>query len=199
MKRILTLVAMMAVLLSCGGNNQKKTSDGAEKGKKEASAKKSKLSIGDKFAFAGLESDALVPSFAKEISELQVDPRSESNPIKDAVYFYTGPDITAIPPAKVQEYLQQAFAAVKKAADGGHIYKINGVFKNERKGEITEPPTTDRHAGSFDGVYQHDGKWYYISVGHKAFFHKFVKEYPDKFIGVGILVQEILGDVVEVE
>lgn len=192
----LLMCAAMVVAASCGGNNSKKAASPAEAGKADEGTKAaSSLSIGDKFAFAGLESNKLVPSFALEIAELQENPRSESNPAKDEAFFWTGPDITAIPAAKVQDYLQQAFAAVKKAADGGVVYYQKGTFDNQRGGEVTEAPTTDKPAATVMYLYQHNGTWYYISVGHKAFFRKFSKDYGEKFIGVGITVKEILGDV----
>jgi hypothetical protein len=198
MKKVLFLIAAAAIVLSCGNNNQKKTSEGSESGSKEApaaAAAGSKLSIGDKFAFAGLESDALVPSFATEIGELEVDPRSEAKPMKDAVYFFTGPDISAIPAAKVQDYLQQVYSAVKKAADNGLVYKAKGISGDELGEEITTPPTADKPAATVMYLYQHDGIWFNITAGHKAYFHKFKKDYGEKFIGVGVSVKEMLGEV----
>ena len=44
-------------------------------------------------------------------------------------------------------------------------------------------------------LYQHDGMWFYISAGHKAYFRKFKKDYGEKFIGTGVLVKEIIGEV----
>ena len=198
MKKVLLFIAAAALLMSCGNNNQKKTSEGSESGSKEApaaAAAGSKLSIGDKFAFAGLESDALVPSFATEIGELEVDPRSEAKPMKDAVYFFTGPDISAIPAEKVQDYLQKVYSAVKKAADGGLVYKAKGISGDELGEEITTPPTADKPAATVMYLYQHDGVWFNITVGHKAYFHKFKKDYGEKFIGVGVSVKEMLGEV----
>ena len=110
MKKVFALIAVAAMMLSCGGNGQNGTNE------KNVNGSGAKISIGDKFAFAGLESDQLVPDFATELSELETDPRSESKPMKDEVFFYTGPDITAIPAAKVQAYLQQVYYAVKKPA-----------------------------------------------------------------------------------
>jgi hypothetical protein len=199
MKKVLLFIAAAALLMSCGNNNQKKTSEGSESGSKEeapaASSKSSKLSIGNKFAFAGLESDALVPSFAQEIGELEVDPRSEAKPMKDAVYFYTGPDISAIPAEKVQEYLQKVYSAVKKAADGGLVYKAKGISGDELGEEITTPPTADKPAATVMYLYQHDGVWFNVSVGHKAYFRKFKKDYGEKWIGAGVTVKEMLGEV----
>lgn len=198
MKKVLFIIAAAALMLSCGGNsNQKKTSEGSESSSKEEApaASKSKLTIGDKFAFAGLESDALVPSFATEIGELQTDPRSEAKPMKDAVYFYTGPDISAIPAEKVQEYLQKVYSAVKKAADDGLVYKAKGISGDELGEEITTPPTADKPAATVMYLYKHNGVWFNITAGHKAYFHKFTKDYGEKFIGVGVSVKEMLGEV----
>lgn len=106
MKRILLLIAAAALLVPCAAQN-----------------KALEKTLGDKFAFAGLETAKLVPAFASEISELKTDPRSESKPMKDEAFFYTGEDITAIPAEKVQAYLQKVYSAVKKAADNGVINK----------------------------------------------------------------------------
>lgn len=64
----------------------------------------------------GGNSGKLVPDFAIELSELTVDPRSESKPL--------------IPADKVQASLQNVYSAVKKAADEGKVYKAKGqAFK----------------------------------------------------------------------
>ena len=190
MKKVFALFAAAAIMLPCGGNGQNGTNGNDINGGSGA-----KISIGDKFAFAGLESAQLVPDFAIELSELKTDPRSESKPLKDEVFFYTGPNITAIPAAKVQAYLQQVYYAVKKAADGGVVYYQKGVFDNQRGEEVKQAPTTDKPAASVMYLYQHDGMWFYISAGHKAYFRKFKKDYGEKFIGTGVLVKEIIGDV----
>lgn len=44
-------------------------------------------------------------------------------------------------------------------------------------------------------LYQHNGVWFNISVGHKAYFRKFKKDYGEKWIGVGVTVKEMLGAV----
>lgn len=190
MKKVLSLFAVAAMMLSCGGNGQNGTNTNDVNGGSGA-----KISIGDKFAFAGLESDQLVPDFATELSELETDPRSESKPMKDEVFFYTGPDITAIPAAKVQAYLQQVYYAVKKAADGGVVYYQKGTFDNQKGEEVKQTPTTDKPSSSVMYLYQHDGIWFYISAGHKAYFRKFKKDYGETFIGTGVLVKEIIGEV----
>lgn len=189
MKKIFSLIAVAALLLSCGGNGQNSTSGN------EANGSGAKISIGDKFAFAGLESDQLVPDFAVELSELEVNPRSESKPMKDEVFFYTGPDITAIPAAKVQSYLQRIYSAVKKVADGEVIYRAKGISGDELGEQITTPPATDKPAATIMYLYQYDGTWFNITVGHKAYFRKFKKDYGEKYIGVGVTVKEMLGEV----
>ena len=65
MKRILLLLVAAALVVPCSAQN-----------------KAMEKALGDKFAFAGLETAKLVPAFATEISELKTDPRSESNPMK---------------------------------------------------------------------------------------------------------------------
>lgn len=195
MKKALVLLATAALLLSCGGNNSNEGGNGNEGGNVDGGGKKNNISIGDKFAFAGLESDKLVPDFAIELSELKTDPRSESNPMKDEVFFYTGSDITAIPAAKVQAYIQTVYAAVKKAADGDKVYKAKGISGDELGEEITEAPTTDKPSATIMYLYQYNGVWFNISVGHKAYFRQFKKDYGEKFIGVGVTVKEMLGTV----
>lgn len=194
MKKALVLLATAALLLSCGGNNSNEGGNGNEGGNVDGGGKNN-ISIGDKFAFAGLESDKLVPDFAIELSELKTDPRSESNPMKDEVFFYTGSDITAIPAAKVQAYIQTVYAAVKKAADGDKVYKAKGISGDELGEEITEAPTTDKPSATIMYLYQYNGVWFNISVGHKAYFRQFKKDYGEKFIGVGVTVKEMLGTV----
>lgn len=189
MKKVFALIAVTAMMLSCGGNGQNGTNE------KDVNGSGAKISIGDKFAFAGLESDQLVPDFAVELSELETDPRSESKPMKDEVFFYTGADITAIPAAKVQAYLQKVYSAIKKAADGGVIYKAKGISGDELGEQITTPPSTDKPAATVMYLYQYDGTWFNITVGHKAYFRKFKKDYGEKFIGVGVNVKEMLGEV----
>lgn len=194
MKKALVLLASAALLLSCGGNNSNEGGNGNEGGNVDGGGKNN-ISIGDKFAFAGLESDKLVPDFAIELSELKTDPRSESNPMKDEVFFYTGSDITSIPAAKVQAYIQTVYAAVKKAADGDKVYKAKGISGDELGEEITEAPTTDKPSATIMYLYQYNGVWFNISVGHKAYFRQFKKDYGEKFIGVGVTVKEMLGTV----
>ena len=190
MKKVFALFAAAAIMLPCCGNGQNGTNTNDVNDGSGA-----KITIGDKFAFAGLESAQLVPDFAIELSELKTDPRSESKPLKDEVFFYTGPNITAIPAAKVQAYLQQVYYAVKKAADGGVVYYQKGMFDNQRGEEVKQAPTTDKPSASVMYLYQHDGIWFYISAGHKAYFRKFKKDYGEKFIGTGVLVKEIIGEV----
>lgn len=189
MKKVFALIAVAVMMLSCGGNGQNGTNE------KDVNGSGAKISICDKFAFAGLESDQLVPDFAVELSELETDPRSESKPMKDEVFFYTGPDITAIPAAKVQTYLQNVYSTIKKAADSGVIYKAKGISGDELGEQITTPPSTDKPAATVMYLYQYDGTWFNITVGHKAYFRKFKKDYGEKFIGVGITVKEMLGEV----
>lgn len=115
--------------------------------------------------------------------------------MRSCLWSHSGPNITAIPAAKVQAYLQQVYYAVRKAADGGVVYYQKGMFDNQRGEEVKQAPTTDKPSASVRYLYQHDGVWFYISAGHKAYFRKFKKDYGEKFIGTGVLVKEIIGEV----
>ena len=96
---------------------------------------------------------------------------------------------------QLQEVVSLGYSAVKKAADGGVIYKAKGISGDELGEQITTPPTTDKPAATIMYLYQHGGTWFNITVGHKAYFRKFKKDYGEKFIGVGINVKEMLGEV----
>ena len=104
MLKILSIIALWALPL-LGGNN---------------------LDLGDKFAFAGLESNKLVPSFAIEISEQTTDPRSENRPLKDEVIFYTGTTTKVVSPETLTAYLQQVYEAAKKAEIEAAMRAANG-------------------------------------------------------------------------
>lgn len=76
---------------------------------------------------------------------------------------------------------------------GGNGQK--GTFDNQKGAEVKQAPTTDKPSSSVMYLYQHDGIWFYISAGHKAYFRKFKKDYGEKFIGVGVTVKKMLGEV----
>ena len=80
---VLFLCAALLAAASCGNNsNNNKGKSEEPKAATKAEAGK-KMDIGDKFAFAGLESSKLVPACAKEISEMETPVRSESRPMKE--------------------------------------------------------------------------------------------------------------------
>ncbi len=148
------------------------------------------LDIGDKFAFAGLESNKLVPSFAIEISEQKTNTRSEERPMKDEVIFYTGTTTKVVSPETLTAYLQQVYEAAKEAATDGHVYKSGSLGDTRIGEEILEAPTTDKSYAYFACLYKYNDKWFRLSVSHKLQDRKFVKEYPEKYIGVCVSVQE---------
>ena len=120
---VLFLCAALLAAASCGNNsNNNKGKSEEPKAATKAEAGK-KMDIGDKFAFAGLESSKLVPACAKEISEMETPVRSESRPMKDAAYFYTGTTSTDITIEQLDEFLATAYDAARAAASDGKVYK----------------------------------------------------------------------------
>ena len=146
------------------------------------------LDLGDKFAFAGLDSNKLVPSFAIEISEQKTNTRSEERPMKDEVIFYTGTTTKVVSPETLTAYLQQVYEAAKEAATDGHVYKSGSLGDTRIGEEILE--ATDKSYAYFACLYKYNDKWFRLSVSHKLQDRKFVKEYPEKYIGVCVSVQE---------
>jgi len=125
------------------------------------------LDLGDKFAFAGLDSNKLVPSFAIEISEQKTNTRSEERPMKDEVIFYTGTTTKVVSPETLTAYLQQIYEAAKNAATDGHVYKSGSLGDTRIGEEILEAPTTDKSYAYFACLYKYNDKWFRLSVSHK--------------------------------
>lgn len=146
--------------------------------------------IGDMFAFAGLESQKLVPDFAKEISETSTIQKGE-NPKKDAIYLYAGDKVDVITPAQLNNYFATIFSVAQKAADDGKLYEP-GRFGDTKKGEeITTPLKLEKSFGQFSCLFKHKGVWYLMDVSHRVQHDKFVKKYPgEKYYGTKIRVQQ---------
>lgn len=147
------------------------------------------LSIGNKFDFAGLKSDLLIPPFAKEISETTSIQYGE-HPRKDAVYFYTGNVVTVITPEQLNQYFEVIYRAALAASDDQKLYEPGLYGDTQLRGEITAPLKVEKPFGTFTCCFKHDGVWYCLTVSHKVQYDKFVKTYPDKYYGVKIHVQQ---------
>ena len=180
---VLFLCAALLAAASCGNNsNNNKGKSEEPKAATKAEAGK-KMDIGDKFAFAGLESSKLVPACAKEISEMETPVRSESRPMKDAAYFYT---------VLISERLvmDDVYTSV-------HIEEYEAETRDTKLGaEITEPYkcTGSKPLADWSCVYKHDGLWYSLTVRHARQDEKFKKEYPGNYCGFAIIVTEYFID-----
>lgn len=176
---------------SSQNNNAVETGTNAAENNKAPSAKaeaKGDVNIGDRFAFAGLKSEDLVPSFAIEISELENSERGD-NPKKDSVYLYTGTNKDVITTDQLNDYFSKLYQTVKGAADDGKVYK-GGAFGDTKLGEeITELIKVDKSFGDYSCLFKHEGVWYKFTASHKVQNKKFVKDYPEKYFGVAIAVQ----------
>lgn len=193
---VLFLCAALLAAASCGynSNSNKGKSEEPKAATKTEAGKK--MDIGDKFDFAGLESSKLVPACAKEVSELQTPVRSESRPMKDAAYFYTGTASTDITIQQLDEFLATAYNAAKAAASDGKVYKRGSYGDTKLGAEITEPYkcTSSKPLADWSCVYKHDGLWYSLTVRHARQDEKFKKEYPGNYCGFAIIVTEYFID-----
>ncbi len=198
MKKItnILLCSALSVVVCCGSNSNKGKDKVAEPQASTKTETVKKMDIGDKFAFAGLESSKLVPACAKEVSELQTPVRSENRPMKDAAYFYTGTASTDITIAQLDEFLAIAYNAAKAAASDGKVYKRGAYGDTKLGAEITEPYkcTGKKPLADWSCVYKHDGKWFSLTVKHARLDEKFKKEYPGNYCGFGIIVTEYFID-----
>ena len=189
MKQLLAIASALLILASCGNGTPKASSNDGEQAKTEAktekSAKAASIKLGDKFAFAGLDSDKLVPSFAKEVSETE---KSLDTDICRGVYLYVGDNVDVITPDQLNKWFSTVYEAAKAASDDGKIYKPGAFGDTQRGNEITGPVVTDKSFGDFSCIYQHDGVWYRFDASHKVQHDDFVKEYPEKYYGVKLYV-----------
>ena len=187
MKKLLTIASALLILASCGNGTSKSSSTEGEQPttKTEKAAKAASIKLGDKFAFAGLDSDKLVPSFAKEVSETE---KSLDTDVCRGVYLYVGDNVNVITPEQLNKWFSVVYDAAKAASDDGKIYKPGAFGDTQRGDEITGPVVTDKSFGDFSCIYQHDGVWYRFDASHKVQHDKFVKEYPEKYYGVKLYV-----------
>lgn len=156
-----------------------------------------KFDFGDKFAFAGLESNKLVPPTGTEILERKVPVRSvDVRPIKDAVYVYNGTTKGAITPEQLTSYAAQVFQACKAAAKDGKVYIEPAYGDTKLVGEMTAPKVFDKTYGTFRCVYKYGDKWFSVHAGYGTDYggSVWVKDLPEKFYCWTIYVKEYFID-----
>lgn len=189
MKQIISLASVLLVLASCGNgtpaaNSNEETQTTTEETTVETT-KASSIELGDKFAFAGLNTDQLVPSFAKEVSETE---KSLDTDVCRGVYLYVGDNVDVVAPEELNKWFSAVYDAAKAASDDGKIYTPGAFGDTQRGAEITGPVVTDKKFGEFSCIYKHDGVWYRFDASHKVQHDKFVKDYPEKYYGVKLYV-----------
>ncbi|MBQ4502649.1 MAG: hypothetical protein II986_03110, partial [Alistipes sp.] len=114
MKRaFLSMVCMVSLVMmtACGGggNAKKDGSEGTAEVKKEAkTTKSSNLSVGERYAFAGLTSADIVPSFGREITDSN---DTDANGVTKATTFFGyGDDREPFSDKVYDEYCRKLFA-----------------------------------------------------------------------------------------
>lgn len=193
MKKLLAIASVLLILASCGNGTSKSSSTEGEQtptkteAKTEKAAKAASIKLGDKFAFAGLDSDKLVPSFAKEVSETE---KPLDTSVSKGVYLYVGDNVNVITPEQLNKWFCAVYDAAKAASDDGKIYKPGAFGDTQRGDEITGPVVTDKSFGEFSCIYQRGGVWYRFDASHKVQHDDFLKEYPGKYYGVKLYVRD---------
>ena len=171
-------LASLVLMTACGGGNAKKDgSEGtAEVKKEEKATKSSNLSVGERYAFAGLSSDDIVPSFGREITDSK---DTDANGVTKAITFFGyGDDREPFSDKVYDEYCRKLFAKLKSLSEDGKLYKVNTLdFKvREEVAELGEMKKWGNDGASFCFVYPYKGEWVLASV-------KFGKSFSGKTEG----------------
>ena len=171
-------LASLVLMTACGGGNAKKDgSEGtAEVKKEEKATKSSNLSVGERYAFAGLSSDDIVPSFGREITDSK---DTDANGVTKAITFFGyGNDREPFSDKVYDEYCRKLFAKLKSLSEDGKLYKVNTLdFKvREEVAELGEMKKWGNDGASFCFVYPYKGEWVLASV-------KFGKSFSGKTEG----------------
>ena len=152
-----------------------------------------KFDFGDRFAFAGLESNKLVPPTGIEILERKVPVRNmDQRPIKDAIYVYNGDVKGAVSVDQLNAFSAQVFEACKAASNDGKIQKEPAYGDTKLVGELTEPKVFEKAYGTAKYLFKHGDRWFTVHVGYGTDYagSVWVKGLPEKFYCWTISVRE---------
>ena len=173
-KNGLIALAIGLLLVSCGGGSSNQQQNGSASTETKTTAKASKLDVGERYAFAGLASKYIVPSFANEITEA-VDV-TEGMLIQADTYFGFGSNRDAFSDAQYIAYAKQLFAQIKAIADDGKVFKYSGLGSTVLDEEVSDPGNMVRINGggdSFRFAYKFKGTWITINMKFgKSFYGK---------------------------
>ena len=165
-------MASLVIMTACGGGNAKKDgSEGTAEVKKEAKAtKSSNLSVGERYAFAGLSSDDIVPSFGREITDSK---DTDANGVTKAITFFGyGNDREPFSDKVYDEYCRNLFAKLKSLSEDGKLYKVNTLdFKvREEVAELGEMKKWGKDGATFCFAYPYNGQWVLVNVKYRKSF-----------------------------
>lgn len=165
-------MASLVIMTACGGGNAKKDgSEGTAEVKKEAKAtKSSNLSVGERYAFAGLSSDDIVPSFGREITDSK---DTDANGVTKAITFFGyGNDREPFSDKVYDEYCRKLFAKLKSLSEDGKLYKVNTLdFKvREEVSELGEMKKWGKDGATFCFAYPYNGQWVLANVKYRKSF-----------------------------
>ncbi len=175
MKKIylaLVCIVSLVIMTACGGGNKNNNAaDGKAEVKKEAKATKaSNLSVGDRYAFAGLSSVDIVPDFGKEITDFS---DSEGNGLsKASTFFGYGSDREPFSDKVYNDYCQKLFAKMKSLSEDGKVYNVNTMdFKvKDEVAALGEMKKWDKSAPAFCFAYPYNGSWVLVNVSFRKSF-----------------------------
>ena len=133
-----------------------------------------KFDFGDRFAFAGLESNKLVPPSGTKILERKVPVRDmDHRPIKDAIYIYSSETRDEVSVDELNGYIAKVYEAVKAASNDGKVYKEPSYGDTKLVGEKEAPDVFTKSYGTLRVVYKHGDKWFSVHAGRSV-------DYPGK-------------------
>ena len=165
-------LASLVLMTACGGGNAKKDgSEGTAEVKKEAkTTKSSNLSVGERYAFAGLTSADIVPNFGREITDSN---DTDANGVTKATTFFGyGDDREPFSDKVYDEYCRKLFAKLKSLSEDGKLYKVNTLdFKvREEVAELGEMKKWGKDGATFCFAYPYNGQWVLANVKYRKSF-----------------------------
>ena len=175
MKKVfLSMVCMasLVIMTACGGGNAKKDgSEGTAEVKKEAkTTKSSNLSVGERYAFAGLTSADIVPNFGREITDSK---DTDANGVTKAITFFGyGDDREPFSDKVYDEYCRKLFAKLKSLSEDGKLYKVNTLDYKVRDevSELGEMKKWGKDGATFCFAYPYNGQWVLANVKYRKSF-----------------------------
>ena len=165
-------LASLVLMTACGGGNAKKDgSEGTAEVKKEAkTTKSSNLSVGERYAFAGLTSADIVPNFGREITDSN---DTDANGVTKATTFFGyGDDREPFSDKVYDEYCRKLFAKLKLLSEDGKLYKVNTLDYKVRDevSELGEMKKWGKDGATFCFAYPYNGQWVLANVKYRKSF-----------------------------